>query len=170
MLCLVTQSCLTLCDPMDCSPPGSSMGIIQARILEWVAISSSKGSSPSRDQSRVSYTAGFAVWATREAIYSGMGCCFLPQGNLPNPGIESRFPTLQPDSLPSEPPGKPKNTGVGSLSLLQGIFPTQEEGKNNNNNKKNTEWRGILNRKPKDKFYQTNLIFFFNQKMRYIYF
>ena len=60
-VCVVTQSCLTLCDPMDCSPPGSSMGIIQARILEWVAISSSKGSSPSRDQSRVSYTAGFAV-------------------------------------------------------------------------------------------------------------
>ena len=36
---LVTQSCLTLCDPMDCSPPGSSVhGILQARILEWVAI------------------------------------------------------------------------------------------------------------------------------------
>ena len=38
--CSVTQSCLTLCDPMDCSPPGSSVrGILQARILEWVAIS-----------------------------------------------------------------------------------------------------------------------------------
>ena len=35
-------------------------------------------------------------------------------------------PALQADSLPAEPPGKPKNTGVGSLSLLQGIFPTQE--------------------------------------------
>ena len=41
MCVLVTQSCLTLCDPMDCSPPGSSVhGILQARILEWVAISS----------------------------------------------------------------------------------------------------------------------------------
>ena len=42
-----------------------------------------------------------------------------------SPGIEPKSPTLQADSLPSEPPGKPKNTGVSSLSLLQGIFPTQ---------------------------------------------
>ena len=48
------------------------------------------------------------------------------RGDLPNPGIELRSPTLQAASLPSEPPGKPKNSGVGSLSLLQGIFPTQE--------------------------------------------
>ena len=47
-------------------------------------------------------------------------------GDLPNPGIEPRAPTLQADSLLSEPPGKPKNTRVGSLSLLQGIFPAQE--------------------------------------------
>ena len=46
--------------------------------------------------------------------------------DLPNPGIEPKSPTLQADSLPSRPPGKPKNTGVGSLSLLQGNFPTQE--------------------------------------------
>ena len=44
--CLVAQLCPTLCDPMDCSPPGSSVhGILQARILEWVAISSSRESS-----------------------------------------------------------------------------------------------------------------------------
>ena len=43
-----------------------------------------------------------------------------------NPGIEPRSPTLQADSLPAEPPGKPKNTGVGSLSLLRRIFLTQE--------------------------------------------
>ena len=43
-----------------------------------------------------------------------------------NPGIKSRDPTLQADSLLAEPPGKPKNTGVGSLSLLQWLFPTQE--------------------------------------------
>ena len=49
-----------------------------------------------------------------------------PPGNLPNPGIEPRPPALNADSLLSEPPGKLKNTGVGSLSLLQGIFPTQE--------------------------------------------
>ena len=47
------------------------------------------------------------------------------------PTLESnpRSPALQADSLPSEPPGKPKNTGVGSLSLLQGIFPTQESNR-----------------------------------------
>ena len=48
--CSVGKLCLTLCDPMDCSPPGSSVhGIFQARILEWVAISSSRGSSQPRD-------------------------------------------------------------------------------------------------------------------------
>ena len=54
--CSVTQACLTLCDPMDCSPPGSSVhGIFQARILEWVAISSSRGSSRPRDRTQISY-------------------------------------------------------------------------------------------------------------------
>ena len=75
--------------PMVCSLPGSSVrGISQARILEWVTISS--------------------------------------PGDLSSPGVEPRSPALQADSLPSEPQGKPKNTGMGSLSLLQGIFPTQE--------------------------------------------
>ena len=46
--------------------------------------------------------------------------------DLPNPGIEPRSPTLQVDSLPAEPQGKPKNTGVGSLSRLQRIFLTLE--------------------------------------------
>ena len=89
VLCLVTQSSLTLCDPRDCSPPGSSVhGILQARILEWVA-------SP-------------------------------PPGDLPNPGIEPRYPALQADSVLSEPPGKPMDTGVSSLALLWGSFLTQE--------------------------------------------
>ena len=57
---------------------------------------------------------------------TGVGSLSLVQGNLPNPGIKPRSPTLQADSLPAEPQGKPKNTGVGSLSLLQGIFLTQE--------------------------------------------
>ena len=67
----VTLSCSTLWDPVDYTVHG----ILQARILEWVAIPFSRGS--------------------------------------PNPGIEPRSPTLQADSLPAEPPGKPKNTGVG---------------------------------------------------------
>ena len=76
----VAQLCPTLCDPMDYTVHG----ILQARILEWIAFPSSRGSS------------------------------------------QARSPALQADSLPAEPQGKPKNTGVGSLSLLQRIFPTQE--------------------------------------------
>ena len=66
----VAQSWLTLCDPVDCSPPGSSVhGILQARILEWIAISFSRGSSQPRDRTQVSCSAGrcFILWATREA-------------------------------------------------------------------------------------------------------
>ena len=80
----VAQSHPTLCDPMDYTV----YGILLARILEWVAFPSSRGSSQSRDQTQVSY-------------------------------IASRFFT-------SGPPGKPKNTGWGSPSLLQWIFLTQE--------------------------------------------
>ena len=68
--CLVTELCPTLCVPMDCSPSHSSVcGISQARILEWVAISFSRGSSPPRDQIRVSCTGRWILhcWATREA-------------------------------------------------------------------------------------------------------
>ncbi|CAI9163930.1 unnamed protein product [Rangifer tarandus platyrhynchus] len=83
------QVCLTLCDPVNCSPPGSSVhGILQARILEWAATPSSRGSSPPGDQTQVCRTA-------------------------------DRFFT-------PGPPRKPDNTGMGSLSLLQQIFPTQE--------------------------------------------
>ena len=65
--CLVAQLCLTLCNPMDCSPPGSSVhGIFQARILEWVAIPFSRRSSQPRDWTWISWTAGrfFTIWAT----------------------------------------------------------------------------------------------------------
>ena len=65
-----------------------SLGILQARILEWLPCP--------------------------------------PLGDLPNPEIEPRFPAFQADSLPSEPLGKPMNTGVGSLPILQGIFLMQE--------------------------------------------
>ena len=66
----VAQLCPTLCDPMDYSPLGSSVhGILQARILEWVTISFSRGSSWPRDRTWVFCIAGrfFIVWATREA-------------------------------------------------------------------------------------------------------
>ena len=65
----VTQSCPTLCNPKDCSLPGSSThGVFQAKVLEWVAISFSRGSSRPRDWTQVSRIVGrrFTVWATRE--------------------------------------------------------------------------------------------------------
>ena len=71
---LVTRSCPTLCNPMDCSPPGSSVhGVLQARILEWVAIPFSRGPSRPRDQSWVSHISGkfVTVWTTREALIWG---------------------------------------------------------------------------------------------------
>ena len=67
---LLAQSCPTLCDPTDSSPPGSSVhGILQVRILQWVAISFSRGSSQIRHQMWVSCIANrfFTIWATREA-------------------------------------------------------------------------------------------------------
>ena len=86
----VAQSCLTLCDPMDCSLPESSVhGIFQTRILEWVAISFSRRSSRPRDRTRVSRIVGrcFTIWATREAKkgvnhHSGTEGCDLDSATL----------------------------------------------------------------------------------------
>ena len=67
----VTQSCPTLCDPMDCSLPGSSVrGIFHTIVLEWIAISFSSGSSQPRDGTQVSHIVDrrFTIWATREVI------------------------------------------------------------------------------------------------------
>ena len=61
---------------------------------------------------------------SRQEYWRGLPCS--PLGDLPNPGIKLRSPALQVNSLPSEPPGKLKNTRVGRLSLLQGFFPAQE--------------------------------------------
>ena len=80
----VTQSYLTLSDPMDCSPPGSSVhGIFQARVLEWVAISFSTGSSQIMDRTPVSCIGRWILycWANREiqsvtlGILNGDVCC-----------------------------------------------------------------------------------------------
>ena len=61
---------------------------------------------------------------SRQEYWSGLP--FPSPGELPNPGIEPRSPTMQAVSLPAEPLGRPKNTRMGSPSLLQGIFLTQE--------------------------------------------
>ena len=68
--CLVCPLCVAVCDPVDCSPPGSSdHGILQARRLDWVAMPSSRGSSQPRDRSQISSIADgfFTIWAPREA-------------------------------------------------------------------------------------------------------
>ena len=73
-VCLVAQSCLTLCNPWTAAHQASlSMGILQARILEWIAMPSSGASSQPRDRSQVSCIAGgfFTIWATREALRKG---------------------------------------------------------------------------------------------------
>ena len=88
VLCLVAQSCPPW--TVACQAP-LSMGILQARTLECVAMPSSRGSS--------------------------------------NPEIKPGSPAMQADSLPSEPPGKSKNIGVGSLSLPQGNFLTEESNR-----------------------------------------
>ena len=68
--------------------------------------------------------APLSMGSSRQEYWSGLPC--PPPGNLPNPGIEPRSSTMQVDSLLSEPARETKNTGVGSPSLLQGNFPTQE--------------------------------------------
>ena len=108
------QSCPTLHNPVDYSLPGSSVhGILQARILEWVAISSSRGSSWPRTE---------PVSVTTPALAGG----FLPT----RPTWESESDSVMSDSLwphglNSTQNSLGQNTGVGSLSLLQGIFSTQ---------------------------------------------
>ena len=125
---LVAQSCPTLCDPMDCGPPGSSVhGILQARILEWVAIPFSRRSFQFRDQTQVSHIASrfFTIWATQEAKQKPY---LLSNKNISAVKSESHSvmsASLQPHGLCSPWNFLGQNTEVGSCSLLQGIFPTQ---------------------------------------------
>ena len=94
----VAQSCPTLCDPVDYSPPGSSVhGILRARILEWVAISFSRGSSRPRNRTQVSRIAGrhFNLWATREAHDSSKALSKdQGVGGSPNPENLHPFPKM----------------------------------------------------------------------------
>ena len=107
---LVTQSCPTLCDPMDCRLPGSSFhGILQARVLEWVAISFSRGYSQPRDWTQVSHIVCrfFTSWATGKPKNTGVGSLLqqISGGYLFSRRIPS--PALQANSLPTELSGKP---------------------------------------------------------------
>ena len=110
--CEVAQSCPTLCDPMDCSLPGSSVhGIFQAVVLEWIAISFSKGSSQPRDRTQVSCIVDrhFTVWPTGKSIYfsAKMGIIMVPTSatqvvllgkNLPASAGDGRDASLIPGS------------------------------------------------------------------------
>ena len=75
----------------------------------------------------VAHQAPLYMGFSRQEYWSGLPC--PPPGDLPSLGIKPGSPTLQADFLLFESPGKPKNTGVDSLSLLQGIFPTQESNR-----------------------------------------
>ena len=103
----VTQSCPTLCDPMDCIVHG----ILQARTLEWVAFSFSRGSFPTQGSNP-------GLLYCRQILYqlSHKGSPRILQSvaypfsrDLPDPGIEPGSPALQADSLPTELSGKPKS-------------------------------------------------------------
>ena len=93
------------------------MGILQARILEWVAMLSSRGSSRPRDRTQVSCIAGgfFTIWATRETHEYWSGYPIPSPGDLPDSGIEPGPPALQADYLSAKLPGKPK----GNLMILK---------------------------------------------------
>ena len=150
-MCVLSRfSHVQLCDAMDCSPPRFSVhGILQARILEWVAMPSSRGSSWPRDGTHGSYVSCIcrqvlyytisATWEAPEELLKvkvkslsrvrlfatpwtvayqappsmgffrqeyWSGFPFPSPGDLPNPGVEPRFPALEANALTSEPPGK----------------------------------------------------------------
>ena len=119
---VVPQSCPTLWDPMDCSLPGFSvLKIFQARILEWVAISFSRGSSRSRDLCVLSRFSGVwlfeTLWTVAHQVPLSMdfsrqeywnGLPFPPLGYLPDPGIEPTSPALAGGFFTGGPTGKPQ--------------------------------------------------------------
>ena len=98
----VAQSCLTFYGLMDYTVHG----ILQARIVEWVAFTFSRGSSQPRDQTRITGRF-FTSWATRKAQDFWSGQPVLSPVDLPDPGVQPGSPALQVDSLPIELSGKP---------------------------------------------------------------
>ena len=128
--CSVAKECLTLWDPVDCSPPGSSVhGIYQARILEWVAISSSRGSSRLRDQNCISCIDGILYhWVTWEDRKHFKLWSFL----LP-PSLEMWTVRVQRRKLLDRVSGSPR----GGWSHLEAVVHTQAR-------QRELSWRGII--------------------------
>ena len=141
----VAQSCPTLCNPMDCSPPCSSVHVIfQARILEWVAISFSRGSSRPRDWTHVSCTGRRILyhWATWEALGSTGKPISLPFSRfwrvlayfgLGFPAMASAYPSLSQHSstppllTPYHPPPSYKVPYIGHTWLFMSPAPSSQE-------------------------------------------
>ena len=92
------QSCPTFCNPKDCSPPGSSIhGILQVRILEWVAISFSRGCLPPRDQTHISKVSWISVQFSRSVVSDSL----QPHGpQHARPPCPSPTPGVYPNSCP----------------------------------------------------------------------
>ena len=91
----VTRFCLTLSDPMDGSPTGSSVhGILQTRIMQWVAIPVSEGSPPPTNQTRVSCTAGrfFTIGGTKEACLEKRKYQIISYSDIAEGGRRNAFP------------------------------------------------------------------------------
>ena len=110
LLCSVAQTCPALCNPMDCSPPGSSvLGILQARTLEWVSMPSSRGSSQIRNRTQVSHIAGgFFYHLSHQGSQRVLEWIAYPfSSGSSDPEIKPRSPALQVDSLPDELLEKP---------------------------------------------------------------
>ena len=110
LLCwLVPQSCLTLCDHMDCSPPGSSVhGISQERTLEWVAIYFSRGSSWPTDRTLISCIGRRVLchWATREVLMYREDIKILVKVSVQFSSVSQSCPTLC-DPMNRSTPGLP---------------------------------------------------------------
>ena len=148
VLVLAAQSCPTLCNPMDCSPPGSSVHeIFQARILEWVAISFSRESSHPRDRTRVSCTAGrFFYWLSYFSfiwasliVQLGKNLPVIQETTLRSLWIDSwvRKICWRRDRLPTPvfldflcgSAGKESTCNAGDLSSISGLGRFPGEGK-----------------------------------------
>ena len=151
MVCLVTQSYLTLCNPIDSSvhgeSPGRNTGVDCHALLQgifptqgsnpgllhcrWILYQLSHQGSP-KVYVKVAQLCPRPLWDLMDYTVHGiLQARILEWVAIPfsSRSSQARSPALHVDSLLSETPGKPKNTGVGSLSLLQGIFPTQESNR-----------------------------------------